>query len=332
MTHRILIIGVGSIGERHLRCFLQTGRVLPSICEVNPALRSSIERKYGIAQSFDSLEAALEQSYEGAVVAVPAHLHIPIAQTCANRDLHLLIEKPLSISMEGIDDLRRTVSEKRLVAGTAYVYRASSALASMQQAIASGRFGAPVELVSVAGQNFPHYRPAYADTYYGNRATGGGAIQDALTHLVNAGEWLVGPTLRVVADAEHKLLQGVSVEDVVHVLARHGAVLATYSLNQFQAPNETTITVVCERGTARFEFHYQRWRWCNEPGSQWHDEAMPQTDRDSLFTNQATAFLNAIESRESPLCSIDEGLQTLRTNLAIMRSLESELWEAVMQD
>ena len=43
------------------------------------------------------------------------------------------------------------------------------------------------------------------------------------------------------------------VEDTVHVLARHGDVLASYSLNQHQAPNEVTLTVVCERGTVRWE-------------------------------------------------------------------------------
>ena len=49
---------------------------------------------------------------------------------------------------------------------------------------------------------------------------------------------------RVVADAAHQVLEGVTVEDTVHLLARHGSVMASYSLNQHQAPNEITITVV----------------------------------------------------------------------------------------
>ncbi len=48
----------------------------------------------------------------------------------------------------------------------------------------------------------------------------GGGNQNALTHLINAGEWLIGPVDRILADAAHQLLPGVDVEDTVHVIAR----------------------------------------------------------------------------------------------------------------
>jgi predicted dehydrogenase len=51
-------------------------------------------------------------------------------------------------------------------------------------------------------------------------------VQDALTHTINAAQWLVGNIDRVVADAAHLALEGVDVEDTVNVLARHGGVLA----------------------------------------------------------------------------------------------------------
>ena len=63
-------------------------------------------------------------------------------------------------------------------------------LAAMREAIHEGRFGRPVQLTLVAGQHFPTYRPTYRDTYYKDRAAGGGAVQDALTHHLNAVEWL----------------------------------------------------------------------------------------------------------------------------------------------
>jgi predicted dehydrogenase len=243
--------------------------------------------------------------------------------------VHVLVEKPLGTALDGLDRLRDAVRGRGVVSGVAYVYRSHPLLKSLRAAVAAGTFGRPVELVVVAGQHFPTYRPAYRSIYYADRAQGGGAVQDALTHLINAGEWLLGPVGRLAADASHQVLDGVTVEDTAHVLARHGHVLASYSLNQYQAPNEVTFTVVCERGTARCEFHRDRWRWMTEPGGEWHDEPAAPLERDDLFVSQANAFLDAVEGREPFPCSLAEGAQTLRVNLAVLESVARAAWVAV---
>ncbi|MFO0888017.1 MAG: Gfo/Idh/MocA family oxidoreductase [Isosphaeraceae bacterium] len=328
--HRLLVVGVGSIGERHLRCFQQTGRVEVSFVEINPRLLETIAVRYGVTRAFGDLGQALVQPPDVAVIATPAPSHLELATTLAEAGVHVLIEKPLGIDLDGIDPLKRALAARGRVSGVAYVYRCHPLLAAMRDAIAGGRFGRPVQLVAVAGQHFPTYRPAYRTTYYTDRATGGGAIQDALTHLLNAGEWLVGPIDRLVADAAHLVLDGVAVEDTAHVLARHGEVLASYTLNQHQAPNEVTVSVNCERGTARCEFHRHRWRWMVEPGGDWQDEVIAPLDRDTVFINQAHLFLDAVEGKRLPVCTLDEGIHTLRVNLAALTSLESRSWQVIM--
>ena len=324
------MVGVGSIGERHLRCFLQTGRVDVSLVEINSELRRTIAERYAVDRAFENLSQAMGEPPDLAVVATPAPTHLGLALELAEAGVHVLIEKPLSTGLEGVGPLKRALAARNLVSGVAYVYRCHPLLTAMRGAIAAGRFGKPVELLAVAGQHFPTYRPAYRTIYYADRASGGGAIQDALTHLLNAGEWLVGPIDRLVADAAHQVLDGVSVEDTAHVLARHGEVLASYSLNQHQAPNEVTLSVICERGTARCEFHRHRWRWMIEPGGDWHDEDTTPLDRDAVFINQAHMFLDAVEGKRPPVCTLDEGIHTLRVNLAALASLESRSWQVIM--
>jgi predicted dehydrogenase len=327
--HRVLVIGGGSIGERHVRCFQSTGRALVSLVEIDEAVRRRICDRYAVAHGFASLKDALAHPQDVAVVATPAQLHVPMAQKLVDAGLHVLIEKPLSISEVGIAELHRSAGDRQCVVGVAYVYRCHPLLLSMRAAIQDGRFGRPVELVAVTGQHFPTYRPAYRDIYYRHRSTGGGAIQDALTHVINAAEWLVGPVQCLVADAAHQVLEGVEVEDTVHVLARHGHVLASYSLNQHQAPNEFTLTVVCETGTLRGEFHEHRWKWLDSPGGTWQVEGTAAIERDSLFVGQAQAFLDAVESRTPPPCSLADGWQTLRVNLAALASADERCWRDV---
>jgi predicted dehydrogenase len=322
----VLIVGVGSIGHRHLRCFQQTGRVRLALCEVNRDLGRQIAGQYGIEQVYHDFDAALADRPEAAVVTTPAHLHVSMATRLAEAGVHVLIEKPLSTRLDGIAELQRTVERRGVVAAVAYVYHAHPVLRDMRETLRSGRFGAPVQVVATCGQHFPTYRPAYREIYYKDRATGGGAIQDALTHILNATEWLVGPIDRLVCDASHQVLEGVEVEDTVHLLARHGRTQACYSLNQHQAPSEVTITVICQHGTLRFEGHALRWRWTQQPEEPWHDVQFDPIERDALFVTQANGFLDAVEGKAVPLCTLAEGVQTLRVNLAALQSADCGAW------
>jgi predicted dehydrogenase len=325
----VLVVGVGSIGERHVRCFQGTRRVRLGICETNADLRRRVAQQYGVTRSYAELEQACNDGYDAAVVATPAHLHVPMAIRLAQAGMHLLVEKPLGTGLDRVDALQRELRRRGLVAAVAYVLRHHPALRAMKEAIDSGRFGEPVQLVAAAGQHFPTYRPAYREIYYTDHATGGGAIQDALTHVVNAGEWLVGPIDSLVADAAHQVLERVEVEDTVGLLARHGRVLASYGLNQHQAPNEWTTTVVCRRGTARFELHEHRWRWMTEPDQPWQMGTFAPIERDAMFVAQAHAFLDAVDGLAPPACTLDEGVATLRANLAALASVRERRWQTV---
>jgi predicted dehydrogenase len=333
--HRVLVIGVGSIGERHLRCLLATGRVAAGLCETNNGLRTAVAQRYGLTANYASLDAALEQPWDAAVIATPAPAHIPLAARLAERGIHLLIEKPLSTDMTGVDDLIARTEQDGLTVAVGYVLRAERSLAGMRAALLSGRFGRPAQLVLSAGQHFPTHRPAYRQIYYSDRAQGGGAIQDAMTHYFNAGEWLLGPITRLSVDAAHQALDGVKVEDTVHALARHGDVLACYALNQYQAPNELTLTIVCTGGTVRWELHAQRWRWKVQPDGAnevppWHDQPQPPEERDAWFIRQENAFLDACEGRAAPLCTLREARQTLRVNLAALVSADhGGAWQTI---
>ncbi|MFH1740191.1 MAG: Gfo/Idh/MocA family oxidoreductase [bacterium] len=327
--YRILIVGTGSIGERHVRCMQATGRVEVSICEINDSVRDQVAARYGVAKDYASLDQALRDPWDAVVIASPAHTHIPIALQVADVGVSMLIEKPLSVNLDGVDELVDYVRKHNLLVAVAYVYRAHPSLQKMKSMIDSGRFGNPLQVAVVSGQDFSAFRPAYRDTYFNDRKTGGGAIQDALTHYINAVEWLVGPVERVAVDAAHKVLSDVTVEDTVNMLARHGTVMACYSLNMYQAPSELTMTVVCEGGTLRFELHKKRFRWKVAPDnpdglSEWHEIPADASDLDQWFTSQEHAFLDALGGIAPPLCTLAEATQTLRVNLAALASADQE--------
>lgn len=300
-----------------------------SCCEVNADLRQRVADTYRVRETCGDIDELLANPPGAAVICTPAHLHVPLALRLAEAGVHLLIEKPLSTDLDQIEQLAEMIEQRQLVTAVAYVNRMHPVLHELRRALRSGRYGRPVQLVMVAGQHFPYYRPAYREIYYADRAMGGGAIQDGLTHMINAGEWLVGPISRVAADADHQVLEGVRVEDTVHVIARHGSVQAAYCLNQHQAANESTLNVMCERGMLQMESHLHRWRWKTAPEEPWQEETARPIERDELFVRQAEMFLDAIESGTPVACTFAEGLATLRANLAILRAADSGTWQKV---
>jgi len=327
---KILVVGGGSIGERHVRCFQKTGRAIVSLCEINNEVRERVESTYSLPHAYSDFEEALQGDFDAAAICTPAHLHISMAQQLAAKGIHLLIEKPLSVSTEGLESFQETAASSGVSVGVAYVYRAHPALQAMKQAIEAGRIGKVLQVVMAGGQHFPFYRPAYASTYYREHRTGGGAIQDALTHMINAAEWLVGPVTRLVADAQHYVLPDVEVEDTVNVITRHhlpsGPVMGSFSLNQHQPANETILTVVGDQGVVRLEAHRARWLSCTQVDGDFQVEEEFALERDDLFTRQAGAFLDQVEGKSPAACSVEDAAQSLRAGLAALQSVTSGKW------
>ncbi|SDS49624.1 Gfo/Idh/MocA family oxidoreductase [Opitutus sp. GAS368] len=316
----VLVIGCGSIGERHVRTFLATGRAGVVGCDSRAAVREDMTNRYGIEAVSDWVPVLENPAVSGVVIATPAQSHMEIAIRCLQAGRHVLIEKPLALSLADTDRLVAARDRARRFAGVAYVLHFVPALQAARQFIQAGSLG-PVRHVAVnTGQHFPFFRPAYREIYYRDRAQGGGAIQDALTHMANAIEWIVGPTTRVFCDAAHQVLEGVTVEDTVNATARNGPALVSYALNQFQAVNETRWDFHADTGSVRVEMNAQRWGVLARGETEWKWHAAPLAERDQIYAAQAAAFLDGTEGKPNPLCTLEEGIQTLRFNLAALQS------------
>jgi predicted dehydrogenase len=318
--HSLLVIGCGSIGERHLRCFKSTGRTQVAICDANPVLLQRVGQAYQVPAFSDWEQALAAGSFDAVVICTPAHLHVAMAVRALQQGLHVLIEKPLSQSLGGLDELFRAHRQSGRQVAVAYVFHVFPFLVAAREFLARGEYGPVLQATATYGQPFHLLRPAYAQTYYREHATGGGAIQDALTHVANWMESVLGPADSVLCDCAHLALAAVNVEDTVHLSARHGEALVNYTLNQFQAPNESPFQFNATQGSVKIEVHRQRWGTFAAGASDWtwHETAL--VERDTHFIHQANAFLDQVEGLPSRLCSLEAAAQTLHFNLAALAS------------
>jgi len=296
-------------------------------CDSNPELARTMVETYAVESRPDWRAAVASGEFSAAVICTPADSHIPLAITCLKHDLHVLIEKPLSQSLAGVPELQEIHARSGKQAAVAYVYNVFALLSQVRDFIRGGGIGPVRHVVCTSGQCFPKLRPAhavhYTQTYYRDHKTGGGAIQDALTHIVNWVESVIGPADCVLCDSSHQVLAGVTVEDTVNLSARHGDILANYTLNQFQAPNEAVFQFHAAAGSVKVELHQNRWGVFREDEQDWTWHQLAPEERDANFIRQAGFFLDQIEGRQARLCSISAAVQTLRFNLAALASAES---------
>ena len=320
-----LIIGVGSIGERHLRNFLRLDDVRCSIAELNPTTRSKIADQYDVQDSFADYRDSDLPGYDGVVICVPANIHVPIACDVLAASTHVLTEKPLAMSLEGVDNLKRLRDQKNLVVSVAFPFRTHALTREIKERLDAKELG-PVRLVNFySGQYWPRMRKDYPPQYAQKRETGGGAIPDMLVHFVNLIEWLFGPPDEVSAKHWRLALDDVATEDTAFVTLRFpGGEIAQLGVCLCQRDTVLSLQVVGDAGTLRMTHNADTLDVFTDRTSAWTPGAARTPDRDDLFRDQAQHFIDCIQRRAQPVCSVEDAEQTLHTVLAALQSADTD--------
>jgi len=316
--HDVLIVGGGSIGERHLRCFIRTGRVRASICEQRPERLQQLARAYPIASAHTDFEKLDLAGYDAVVICVYANLHVPYAARAVQAGAHVLVEKPLSVDLKGVDELVALAEEKRVVVGVAHVRRAMTTSMVVKRALDEGRIGDVLDLTWTVGYDHRQARPDYRSTYWRSRSMGGGAVLDMSSHTSNLVQWFLGPARSVMALYDHLQIEDTDCEDTLSYILRFrdNAAVATIHCVAWQAHRADLLTLSGTRGSIVCDAHEGRVGIVDRSGNwTWTEGLKPKPDSkgqvDEPFVCQANNFLDAIEGKARILCDVADARHTM---------------------
>jgi len=219
---KLLIIGCGSIGRRHARNAKTLGADI-TLCDLEPSLMKDLCAELGEVPCYtDYLAAADNAGVDATVVATPSSLHTEIATQLARRGIHLLIEKPLSHSLEGTDSLQRVVNQNHLTAMMAQSFRFHEGFLTLQRLLNEGAIGELYHVYSSNGWYLPdwHYHQDYRREYSARRALGGGVVLTNFSHSFDTFRWLFGEIDEIIGWKARLSSLSIDVEDSAFCLLR----------------------------------------------------------------------------------------------------------------
>lgn len=212
---RFGIIGCGVIGKVHAEQLANVEDAkLVAITGRDPILARALAGKYG-ADWFTNVHDMLQREDIDVVnVCTPSGMHAEIGIAVANAGKHVIVEKPLDVSLKKTDELIAACRENNVKLATIFQRRWDKATTIVKEAIDSGKFGKV--MFGQAALNWYRSQAYYesADWRGTWEMDGGGALMNQAIHTVDQLQYLMGPVASVFAYADTLEHERIEVEDV----------------------------------------------------------------------------------------------------------------------
>jgi predicted dehydrogenase len=351
---KVLVVGLGGIGQRHvrnLRAVLGTDAeilgcdprrdipVLTDRLQVEPG--RTLERAYGL-QVFPDLEAALAQKPRLVFVCNPTSLHVPVAMRAAQAGCDLFIEKPLSHEFEQVDELIALVEGRRLNAAVGYQLRFHPCVRRLRTLIQEKRVGRIVSVRAEVGEYLPgwHTYEDYRQSYAGRRDLGGGVILTQI-HELDYLYWLFGMPRSVYAVGGHLSELEIDVEDTAEILLDcvmdQRSVPVSVHQDYLQRPPHRTCEVIGDQGKILADLAALSVVVSDGEGREVEAASFAGFQRNEMFLDELSLFLSCLEEPSmaplpagqggvgaNSLVSVREAAQSLKVALAARESLATK--------
>lgn len=329
---RIAVVGLGSIGRRHVRVLY---RYYPTIeiIAVRSGRGGTVPEDALVTRHVRTPVDALEHELAAAVVASPAPFHVDQALEFLRAGVPVLIEKPIAASYT---DARRLMDEPSIdplalsISAVGYVLRHQPAFDFVRDTVKSGRLGALRSARVIAHSYLPSWRPDqdYKESVSARTDLGGGVLRE-LSHEVDYVLELLGRPINVIAWHGRRSDIEIDADDHGELMMKHaGDSLATISLDfATEAPPRRDFSATFSKGALAWDLVGNVVRI--EAKAEEPIQRVFPVERDEMFAAQLKDFLEAIAERKTPKCTISDGVDTMAIIDAAERSYVSHRWETI---
>src|SRR5687768_8274838 len=251
---KFLIAGLGSIGRRHFRNLISLGEKDIILLRTRKATLPDDELT-GFPVETDIQEALRKYKPDAVIVSNPTSMHLDIAIPAAEAGCHILLEKPVSNSLERLDILQEAAQKSGSKILVGFQFRYHPTLNKARELIRGGAIGRVLAVHAHWGEYLPQWHPweDYRQSYAARADLGGGVVL-TLTHPLDYLRYLLGDVETLWSFNGHISPLEVDVEDAAEIGLRfkHGAIGSVH-LNYFQRPPVHRLEITGTNGTLRWD-------------------------------------------------------------------------------
>jgi predicted dehydrogenase len=325
---RFLVVGCGSIGQRHIKNLIALGADHVIAFDSRSARREEVAANLEVV-TVDALEAAWAMRPEVCVIAAPSSLHIPLAWEAARRGCHLFIEKPLSHTWDGVQDLLDCVQEHGLTTLVGCNLRFHPGLRVVRKFLTDRTIGRIIAARVEVGQYLPDWHPEedYRQGYSARRELGGGIILDAI-HEIDYSRWLLGEVTSAVCMADKLSQLEIDTEDTAALLLRFASgAVGEIHLDYIQRSYSRTCQIIGEEGTIHWDYAAGQVRHYSAQSKSWEVHSNPDNwQPNQMYLDEMRHFLACLAGEEQPELNVNEAAKVLRIALAAKESSQRQTW------
>jgi UDP-N-acetyl-2-amino-2-deoxyglucuronate dehydrogenase len=336
------IVGCGMIARFHARALAEVpgAKVVALVSRHEANARAVAEVLANPCDIYSDLKPLLlRKDVDVVIITTPSGAHMEPALAAAEAGKHVVVEKPLEITLERCDRIIDACDCRRVKLCTIFPSRFGDANQALKKAVDGGRFGR----LTLGETTCKWWRPqSYYDEggWKGTKALdGGGALMNQAIHNVDLLSWMMGPVIQVAGFSATLAHERIEVEDTAVACLRFangalGVIQATTSVFPGLAK---TIGIHGDRGTVvieqddvlRWEFNPEtaddkavRERFAQKTGAS-GGSSNPAAISHVGHARQLTDFARAIESGAEPSVDGREGRKSVEIILGIYRSAQT---------
>lgn len=322
---RAAILGTGSISRRHAQGYLDAGASIVALCDVDAASLESRGRQWGVTRLYrDYRDMFADGGFDVVSIAAPTAVHHPATLAAAAAGVHVLVEKPLALSLDLADEMIAACRDAGVILQVNHQLRSGGPARRARELLDAGAIGRVtyVRLRQAHDWAGLGVRPSFAT----RASSGGGTLLDNGCHLMDLARFFGGRVDEVYARTA-SLQYPVEVEDTAVVSLRFadgalGTVETAWTATGWEEGFWIYGTEGALECTNRFGPAVLRHSYRASPGTTWGETDVTTYGfaGDGPHSRHLAAFLAAVRGEGPVACTGEDGREAVRLILTAYHS------------